>query len=48
VITPLSVGIDVDSLVAGFAFAGIVTCILWAALFGLVTLRRMLSDSSEV
>lgn len=46
--TPLSAGIDVDSLVAGFAFAAIVTCVLWAALVGLTILRRMLSDSSEL
>jgi len=41
-------GIDVDSLVAGFAFALVATFVAWWALLGITLLRRMLSDASDV
>ena len=46
--TPLSEGIDVPSLIAGFAFGGASMIVSWIALLGISMLRKMLSDASEL
>lgn len=43
VVEPLAAGVDVDSVLAGFAFGLTVALLTWAALVGLSIVRRLLA-----
>jgi len=43
-VAPLVVGVDADSVLAGFAFGLTAALLIWAALVGLSIVRRLLSE----